>query len=944
MGDENDPNASQVDCYRVKIPFYLATEDTSIDTIEAYEMNIAIQFDYKNTSTSDYPPIEVVDVEIPTQTSGGAPFNSGFTFFELSGSNYFFIQRNGGSLSLPATFEVNQPTPSFYAIVDVRHLAFFEAKVVSLDENPTQFTLINDGFTPATTLCEFEDIEIQGNDKHRGPLANFCDSATGADDIRVKIDLDNIIETASDISNEQGQLKQVPVKLVSLSGDPGSINLSRLDFKIDYSDVEGEMDISTSPLQVLGLGSIFPEVNYNESYIGVNLSESDLNEINFIFDPVSGSSTYEAVLFFITVEAPTNPPAAGEIEFTGDYARLKYDGGPCCLPQFQGGGTLLLEEFERYCGNNTDSYIEIAPLNETLEEDEVGLDVRIHVVDDPALSFVEYSQMYLEVEVVLDGEGVILDETEIETVTDISCPNTCADTDFNYPSSGCIELVPGTNIIRYGFCSPRDIGANSDFRLFKILATGGTSSCSDIRSVKINRATWTEEDNTICVPTIIVNNHSPKVSTEGIVYAHCGSSGQLVAGIKSVQISKCQEDIGDESQTGGSFEYCYRESEASTSLSATKDGDALDGVSTIDLVIISKHLMGVGPLEYPWQYIAADVNESETISVLDLIQIKKRILSIETEFSPVNWRFLGENYTLPGTPNPFITSFQYSDLDCFNHDFSLDQTPSFSAIKKGDVNGSIFQICDSTENYTGNFEIQGKNNTTPAHVANGQVAVGAIASGSAFSDVLGFQVTLRFDTSKLTFDTLLAKDLGDVDDEVYHLDHNEPDLLRISWFAENGTARDLSSTEQAFELVFDLNSGSALSFSDVWIDTTEMAPELYVERDSTIDSYRLTLGSPASGFLIQAPGNGQLPASQPVAQELTVLPNPSSGDFTVKALPQATAPARLQVLDSSGKLLLDREADLSSDWQLPAQGWPAGLYLLRAEVDGERYTARLVKQ
>jgi hypothetical protein len=80
------------------------------------------------------------------------------------------------------------------------------------------------------------------------------------------------------------------------------------------------------------------------------------------------------------------------------------------------------------------------------------------------------------------------------------------------------------------------------------------------------------------------------------------------------------------------------------------------------------------------------------------------------------------------------------------------------------------------------------------------------------------------------------------------------------------------------------------------------------------------------------------------AQALRVLPNPSSGDFTILALPNATTPARLQVLDSSGKRILDQEADLSSDCILPAQGWPAGLYLLRAEVNGRLYTARLIKQ
>jgi len=194
------------------------------------------------------------------------------------------------------------------------------------------------------------------------------------------------------------------------------------------------------------------------------------------------------------------------------------------------------------------------------------------------------------------------------------------------------------------------------------------------------------------------------------------------------------------------------------------------------------------------------------------------------------------------------------------------------------------------------------------------------------------------------FDTLLAKDLGDVDGDIYQLASNDPGLLRISWFAENATAHDLSSTEQAFELVFDLAAGSSLGFSDVWIDTTEMVPELYIERDSTIDLYRLSLEAPSSGFLIEAPGSGQLPVSQAVAQELTVLPNPSSGNFTIKALPQAASPVRLQVLDSSGKTLIDQEADLSSDWQLPAQGWPAGLYLLRAEVNGELHTTRLIKQ
>ncbi|NBC08554.1 MAG: T9SS type A sorting domain-containing protein [Bacteroidetes bacterium] len=954
MGDENDPNASQLDCYQVKIPFYLATDDPTVTSIEAFEMNIAIQFDYKpSTSTPAYPPIEVVDAEIPTQTSGGMPFQSGFGFGEFPGSNYFFIKQVGGSETNPITFEVNQSTPSFYAIVDVRHGADFEAKVVNFEQDPTEFSLVNTALNPSVTVCEFEDIEIQGNDDHRGSFqgVNFCSGTAGADDIRLKIDLDGINDINADISNGQGQIKEVPVKLVVIApGAPPTIDLSRLDFRIDFTDVEGNLQVRASNYGVSGLENIpLPEINISEGYIADNLSEGNLSSAIFEFVPVTGSSNYEIVLFNIEVEAPINPPAAGEIEFTGDYARLKYDGGPCCLPQVDGGGTVLLEEFERYCGNNTASYIEIVPLNETLEEDEVGLDVRMYV-DPPGVTQIGFNQLFIEAEVNLEG-GLTLDEVDIETTTDI-CPSNCSATDEDYPSSGCIEVVPGTNIIRYGFCATQNLDTDESYRLFTIQASGGDCD-GRIRSININRAIWKEGSNNACVPDIRHNYQDSDLTTDidvpGTVFTHCTVAGNYVAGLEGVQIEDCEEAFGDIlSGTDGSFELteiCRNEG-AANSFSAQRlnSGDAANGVSTLDRLLVSRHILGVAPLDQPWKYIAADVNNSLNISTLDLIQMQKVVLGIDIDFElSDNWELIGENYTIPGNPDPFATSFQYSDLDCFEFDLGVDDTPAFYAIKKGDVNGDVEQ-CSETTNYAGDFEIKGVNNTTATHIANGKVAFGAAASGTAFTDVLGFQAALRFDTAKLTLDTLLAKDLGDVDGDIYQLDSNDPSLLRISWFAENGTARDLSSTEQAFELVFDLNSGSALSFSDVWIDTTEMAPELYVERDSTIDRYRLTLGAPASGFLIQAPGNGQLPASQAVAQELTVLPNPSSGDFTIKAMPQAASPVRLQVLDSSGKILINQEADLSSDWQLPAQSWPAGLYLLRTEVKGELYTSRLIKQ
>jgi hypothetical protein len=80
------------------------------------------------------------------------------------------------------------------------------------------------------------------------------------------------------------------------------------------------------------------------------------------------------------------------------------------------------------------------------------------------------------------------------------------------------------------------------------------------------------------------------------------------------------------------------------------------------------------------------------------------------------------------------------------------------------------------------------------------------------------------------------------------------------------------------------------------------------------------------------------------AQPLRVRPNPSSDYFTVFALPQAATPVRVQVFDTNGRLLLQKMVDLSSDWRLSAESWPAGMYVMKVELGGRVYAARLVKR
>jgi hypothetical protein len=64
-----------------------------------------------------------------------------------------------------------------------------------------------------------------------------------------------------------------------------------------------------------------------------------------------------------------------------------------------------------------------------------------------------------------------------------------------------------------------------------------------------------------------------------------------------------------------------------------KDNDPLNGVSTFDLVLINKHILGLEPLNSPYKMIAADANNSRSITTFDIVELRKLILGIYTELA-----------------------------------------------------------------------------------------------------------------------------------------------------------------------------------------------------------------------------------------------------------------------------------------------------------------------
>ena len=123
------------------------------------------------------------------------------------------------------------------------------------------------------------------------------------------------------------------------------------------------------------------------------------------------------------------------------------------------------------------------------------------------------------------------------------------------------------------------------------------------------------------------------------------------------------------------------------SITCYKNDGPLNGVSTFDMVLIQKHILGTQPLGSPYKIIAADINKSNSVTTFDLVALRKMILFIDTEFvNNTSWRFVPADFVFPNPANPFQTTFPGINLvnDPLMGMFDLD----FIGIKTGDVNGS----------------------------------------------------------------------------------------------------------------------------------------------------------------------------------------------------------------------------------------------------------------
>ncbi len=311
-----------------------------------------------------------------------------------------------------------------------------------------------------------------------------------------------------------------------------------------------------------------------------------------------------------------------------------------------------------------------------------------------------------------------------------------------------------------------------------------------------------------------------------------------------------------------------------------KDMNHGNGITTFDIVLLSKHVLGLKKLDSPYKMIAADINHSGTISAYDMVLLRQVILGMKTDFpNNTSWRFIDANYEFLYPENPFDENYPevYEIKDLSADMMSLD----FIAVKIGDLNNTaaVNQL-QTTESRNTNKSL---NIQIAEQVKKAGETITVDFKASNFQSILGYQFTLDFDGNDLAFEQI--KMGNQTSFENFNLSMIQRGIITTSW--NESEAVNLANDEVLFSIVFKAKNDVRISEA-VKISSDITAAEAYTGTEEVINVH-LEVFKPfktTDGFKL-----------------FQNVPNPFTGETIIGfELPTASA-TTLTIFDMSGKMV-----------------------------------------
>lgn len=240
---------------------------------------------------------------------------------------------------------------------------------------------------------------------------------------------------------------------------------------------------------------------------------------------------------------------------------------------------------------------------------------------------------------------------------------------------------------------------------------------------------------------------------------------------------------------------------------AFEDTPTANGVTTLDISLIRRHILGLANLDSPFKLLAADVNGSRGVTTADISLIRRVILGVTNIFPAGLWRFVRSDHIFdPVSPWDAPTNIWQTDL-------ATDVTGrDFVAVKLGDVNNSWAPPTATTLAATsplvrkpfrppgsGDMEVRfGDYTAVPGQRITCYVKVGGFAAATTL------QFTLRWNPTVLRFLTVGNFATPSLTTANFGTDYASAGMLTLSWDEPEARGLTLPDGTAVFTVGFEV--------------------------------------------------------------------------------------------------------------------------------------------
>ncbi len=390
----------------------------------------------------------------------------------------------------------------------------------------------------------------------------------------------------------------------------------------------------------------------------------------------------------------------------------------------------------------------------------------------------------------------------------------------------------------------------------------------DYCSVKLK----VSDNNNVCGD----NEESGKFSLSGLFSKW--SDNSPVPGI-SVELSNpnIEEQLEFHTDDNGKFEFSDLSQGSSYSVIPKDDkSNCLEGLSTLDVVKIQKHILGIQKFKSPYQYIAADVNKNKRITAADILYIRKLILGIIDDFNNKPcWEYVdAEQELTTKTPYYFDNTITVSGISDNLNDVD------FKVVKIGDINDS-----HSLNQLTGGLLY--RDNTKLELVVDDRTFL----DGESFdvpiysrsnADIEGMQFTINFNVDNMSYEGFSGGQL-ELNDSNFGVNKVNQGILTFSWNTIG--AKYFSKDNPLFTLKFVSNQkASVLQDFSINSDVTKALSIVDDKEVGIVLNYR---GNDVSEFFVYQN-----------------TPNPFTNSTAIRFVLPEAQDVSIEVFDINGNLLL----------------------------------------